>query len=107
MIDSFVLWVEKQELSSACAHRSNSSGCYGRVQLGCYGRSFDVCCHKMATSKKTGNSEADNQSTTSTECPFIKVATEAFLVFDATNNETVDVREIGTIIRSLGKPFFV
>ncbi|EFX86400.1 hypothetical protein DAPPUDRAFT_35746, partial [Daphnia pulex] len=36
------------------------------------------------------------------ECPFTKLATEAFLVFDALNNESVDVREVGTIIRSLG-----
>lgn len=59
---------------------------------------------KTQPCKKAGSSsEADNQSTTSTECPFIKLATEAFLVFDAANNESVDVREVGTIIRSLGK----
>lgn len=37
------------------------------------------------------------------ECPFAKQATEAFLVFDSEKTETVDVREVGTIIRSLGK----
>lgn len=41
------------------------------------------------------------------ECPFVKLATEAFLVFDATNNESVDVREVGTIIRSLGEYGFL
>jgi len=28
---------------------------------------------------------------------------EAFMVFDHTSSNTVDVREVGTIIRSLGK----
>lgn len=53
-------------------------------------------------SKKLANFAADPQSAP-VECPFVKQATEAFLVFDSTGNETVDVREVGTIIRSLGK----
>ena len=36
------------------------------------------------------------------DCPFTKQATEAFLVFDQENTETLDVREVGTVIRSLG-----
>jgi len=36
------------------------------------------------------------------DCPIVKQVTEAFLVFDLERNETVDVREVGTIIRSLG-----
>lgn len=47
---------------------------------------------------------ATNQSG-SIECPFVKQATEAFLVFDVSGNETVDVREVGTIVRSLGNLF--
>lgn len=47
---------------------------------------------------------AANQSV-SVECPFARQATDAFLVFDVSGNETVDVREVGTIIRSLGKLF--
>ena len=31
-----------------------------------------------------------------------KKITEAFEIFDHENNKTVDVREIGTIVRSLG-----
>lgn len=37
------------------------------------------------------------------ECPIVKQVTEAFLTFDLEKNETVDVREVGTIIRSLGR----
>ncbi len=40
------------------------------------------------------------------ECPFVKQATDAFLVFDSEKTETVDVREVGTIIRSLGEKIF-
>lgn len=36
------------------------------------------------------------------DCPIVKQVTEAFLVFDLERKETVDVREVGTIIRSLG-----
>lgn len=55
-------------------------------------------------SKKMTNLDVEPQSSAaSTECPFVKQATEAFLVFDAASNESVDVREVGTIIRSLGK----
>jgi Ca2+-binding EF-hand superfamily protein len=32
---------------------------------------------------------------------------EAFEVFDHGGNKTIDVREVGTVIRSLGKPFTV
>ena len=56
---------------------------------------------------KKRDHSAENQATsTSVDCPFSRQATEAFLIFDASNNETVDVREIGTIIRSLGKSGF-
>lgn len=55
------------------------------------------------TPKEAKDANADNQPAAPAECPFQKQATEAFLVFDSSNNETVDVREIGTIIRSLGK----
>ena len=41
------------------------------------------------------------------ECPFVKQATEAFLVFDVEKTETVDVREVGTIIRSLGESYYI
>jgi Ca2+-binding EF-hand superfamily protein len=36
-----------------------------------------------------------------------KKVIEAFMVFDHTNSNTVDVREVGTIIRSLGKLILV
>ncbi|KAK4002070.1 dynein regulatory complex protein 8 [Daphnia magna] len=52
--------------------------------------------------KRDANSAEHPLPTSSMECPFNKLATEAFLVFDEANNETVDVREVGTIIRSLG-----
>ncbi len=55
-------------------------------------------------SKKDAEFTGDHQlQTPAIECPFNKLATEAFLVFDALNNESVDVREVGTIIRSLGE----
>lgn len=56
--------------------------------------------------KRDANSAEHPLPTSSMECPFNKLATEAFLVFDEANNETVDVREVGTIIRSLGKQIF-
>lgn len=50
------------------------------------------------------NLDVEPQSSASSmECPFVKQATEAFLVFDAASNESVDVREVGTVLRSLGK----
>ena len=33
----------------------------------------------------------------------VKQVTEAFLIFDSQNNGALDVREVGTILRSLGK----
>ena len=36
------------------------------------------------------------------DCPIVKQVTEAFLAFDLEHKESIDVREVGTIIRSLG-----
>ena len=49
-----------------------------------------------------GNQQSSASIIMSESCPFVKQATEAFLVFDSDKTETVDVREVGTIIRSLG-----
>ncbi len=67
----------------------------------------NICFQKMANdcqNKKDAEFNGDHRLPTPTiECPFTKLATEAFLVFDALSNESVDVREVGTIIRSLGE----
>lgn len=54
----------------------------------------------ISNSKSVGN---PNHPAPMAECPFVKQATDAFLVFDSEKTETVDVREVGTIIRSLGE----
>ena len=43
-----------------------------------------------------------NTNSAALENGLIKQVTEAFSVFDAENTGAVDVREVGTIIRSLG-----